>query len=95
MTMKLLPPNSTGTDQITVNGRTYTTTNGTAIDVPDHDADVMRANGWYAPAPGGSGATASRPTNVPRNTVFFDSTLSALIVWDGKTWRNKTTGAAV
>lgn len=95
MTMKLLPPHSTGTDQITVNGRTYSSTNGAAIDVPDHDGFVMAANGWHNVAAGGSGATASRPVNPPRNTTFFDSTVGGLIVWDGAAWRNKTTGAAV
>jgi hypothetical protein len=95
MTMKVLPPNSTGTDTITVNGRTYSTSNGAAIDVPDHDADVMAANGWQRVAGGGSGATAMRPSNPNKGLVFYDSTVGGLIVWDGKAWRNKTTGAAV
>ena len=93
--IRVLPPNTTGTDTITVNGRTYSATAGGFLDVPDFDAAVMLANGWVRGAGGGSGATAARPVKPPVNTVFMDTSLSLLIVWDGKTWRNKITGAAV
>ena len=93
--IRVLPPNTTGTDTITVNGRTYSATAGGFLDVPDFDAAVMLANGWVRGAGGGSGATAARPVKPPVNTVFMDTSLSLLIVWDGKAWRNKITGAAV
>ena len=59
--IRVLPPNTTGTDTITVNGRTYSATAGGFLDVPDFDAAVMLANGWVRGAGGGSGATA-RPS---------------------------------
>jgi len=94
-TTRVLPPNTTGTDMITVNGRTYSAVAGGFLDVPDFDAAVMLANGWIRGALGGSGPTASRPIKPPTNTIFMDTSLSLLIVWDGKAWRNKITGAAV
>ena len=94
-TTRVLPPNTSGIDTITVNGRTYSASAGGFLDVPDFDAAVMLANGWVRGALGGSGATSARPIKPPFNTVFMDTSLSLLIVWDGKVWRNKITGAAV
>ena len=92
---RVLPPNTTGTDTITVNGRTYSAVAGGFLDVPDFDAAVMLANGWVRGALGGSGTTSQRPVNPSINTIYMDTSLSLLIVWDGKKWRNKITGAAV
>jgi len=92
---RMLPPNTTGTDMITVNGRTYAAAAGAFIDVPDFDAVVMAANGWVNASVGGAGTTAQRPVRPAANTVYMDTSLSLLIIWDGKAWRNKITGAAV
>ena len=92
---RVLPPNTTGVDTITVNGRTYSASAGGFLDVPDFDAQVMVANGWVPAAPGGSGTTAQRPVKPPTNTIYMDTSLTLLIIWDGKVWRNKITGAAV
>lgn len=96
MTQRLMPPSS-GSTTITVYGRTYTCAVGSTIDVPDQDAQVMTANGWFAAAAGagGVGATTARPTNPTKGQQFHDSTLGYNIIWDGKTWRNPTSGAAV
>lgn len=94
MTHRLMPP-STGGTSITVNGRAYSCAVGSTIDVPDQDAAVMTANGWLAAAPGGAGATGARPVNPLKGTQFHDATLGYNIIWDGKAWRNPTSGASV
>ena len=95
MLTRVLPPSSTGNASITVNGRTYVTSNGAPLDVPDFDAVVMGANGWKISAPDGVGATAERPARPTSGMRFLDTTLAAVITFDGKVWRNKITGAAV
>lgn len=95
MTMRVMPPADGLHPTITVNGRSYTCALGSTIDVPDADGVVMLHNGWSAAATGGAGATAARPINPPKNTYFHDTTLGFNIVWDGRTWRNPTSGAAV
>jgi len=90
-----MPPADGAHGTITVNGRTYTCALGSAIDVPDQDAAIMRANGWVASTTGGVGATASRPTSPSKCQMFHDSTLGYNIVFDGKVWRNPTSGVAV
>lgn len=54
----------------------------------------MRANGWVTAATGGVGATAARPATPAKNQQFHDTTLGYNIVFDGKVWRNPTSGAA-
>jgi hypothetical protein len=95
-TIRLHAPASGMNNSITVNGRTYTTTPGTPIDVPDFDAFVMLANGWTAIDVGaGVGATALRPNPANKGVTFLDTTIGAHIQYDGKTWRNPITGATV
>lgn len=74
-------------------GRKYTTPVGTPILVPDHDAHVLEANGWFSM--GLAGTTAQRPINPPPKTTYADTTLSAMIFYDGLVWRNQFTGAIV
>ncbi|WP_271024967.1 hypothetical protein [Rhizobium sp. RCAM05973] len=95
MTMRLMPPSNGFNNPITINGRKYTCVADSTVDVPDHDAQVMLANGWIATAGGGAAATASRPVNPPVGTTFHDTTLGKIIVWDGKKWRDYSSGAAV
>ena len=92
--VRVLPP-ATGALSCTVNGRTYTGVVGTPQDVPDFDAMILAANGWQILAAGGSGATAARPVNPAKNTTFTDTTVGAELVYDGKVWRHKVTGASV
>lgn len=99
---RILPPVSLGAQTTKVNGRTYTAAPGTFLDVPDADAQVHAAAGWTKVA--FSGPTGARPTTnasggpygvASRGMFFVDTTLSAVIVFDGATWRNPITGAAV
>lgn len=46
--VSIAPPSNGLFNSITVNGRTYSSTPGVAISVPDFDAALMYANGWYA-----------------------------------------------
>ena len=96
MTQRLMPPADGLHPTITVNGRSYTCALGSTIDVPDQDAFVMMHNGWVEAANGGgAGATAVRPPNPLRGQEFHDTTLGYNIKFDGKVWRNPTSGAAV
>ena len=92
--IRLFPPTSGATSH-TVNGRTYSAAAGTTIDVPDFDAAVLQANGWTAAAPGGVGTTAQRPVNPSKGTQFHDTSLSKVVTWDGKTWRDTSSAASV
>ena len=99
-TVRMIPPNGGDRNPIVVNGRTYTCAANGTIDVPDFDAKIMEANGWH-PATSIStvaettGATAARPVAPPKGHEFCDTTVGAVIRWDGKGWRNKVTGASV
>lgn len=95
MTMRIMPPADGLHGSITVNGRSYSCALGATIDVPDQDGQVMTHNGWTVSATGGAGATVARPANPFKNQQFHDTTLGFNIVWDGKAWRNPTSGAAV
>ena len=83
--------------QHTVNGRVYAASivaQTGFIDVPAHDAATLSANGWVRAENGYVGPTASRPTGyIPKETRYIDTTVGAVIVWDGVAWRNTLTGA--
>lgn len=87
---------------LTVNGRTYICAVGAApLVVPDFDAIVLLANGWIKSAADGAGTTAQRPTANPATGVpaprigfeYFDSTVGAKVIWNGKNWIHHATGA--
>ena len=87
---------------ITVNGRVYTNLIGSApIVVPDFDAFVLLSNGWIQSAANGAGTTAQRPVGNHALGIsppvvgfrYFDSTIGANIIWNGKNWINHATGA--
>jgi hypothetical protein len=97
---RVLPPPSGATQTMSANGRPYSASPGAVLDVLDIDANIMLANGWVCGIP--SGPTTSRPKtrlNAPYDVgpgfLFVDTTLAAVIIWDGATWRNVITGAAV
>jgi hypothetical protein len=101
MTFRMLPPPVLSQQTVVVNGRTYTGQPGAAIDVVDFDAAVLGANGWAKVAL--SGPTSARPSlnqnagppyAASRGLHFYDTSISALIVFDGATWRNPA-GTAV
>ncbi|MCW2285691.1 hypothetical protein M2323_001985 [Rhodoblastus acidophilus] len=99
MNIRMLPPTDVRYQSRTFCGRIYTGAPGVAIDVVDFDAAELSANGWVWIAP--SGPTSSRPAGAlgpypaAPGVHFFDTTLNALIVFDGATWRNPATGTAV
>jgi hypothetical protein len=93
-TIQMHPPGAGKTTTV-VNGRAYTATPGTPIAVPDFDAFELEANGWVVTAAGGTGTTAQRPASPAVNTQYHDTTVGAIVKWDGKAWRNVLTGAAV
>jgi hypothetical protein len=96
-----LNPAVTG-NPVNVNGRIYPpVAPGTVIDVPDFDAACLCANGYTRIAI--SGPTSARPTTnqasgslyyAAPGVTFLDITIGALVVFDGKTWRNPVTGGA-
>ena len=105
--VRMLPPSDGAHASIVIHGRTYTTALAAFADMPDHDAVVAAGNGW-TPVLGMTGgmsaqvgATAARPKHptgdprAARGQVFIDTTLGAVIVYDGTVWRNVLTGAAV
>jgi hypothetical protein len=97
--VRMLPPIQAGAQARSVNGRSYAGAPGSAQDVPEQDAGHLEANGWIRVAY--SGPTIARPTSmlgvnaIQRGGWFFDTTLNAMIVHDGATWRSPINGAAV
>jgi hypothetical protein len=81
-----------------VNGRVYSSTPGHVVDVLDFDAAVLTSNGWIRVA--FSGPTTGRPPISPdgyRASVglpFFDTTVGALLIFDGAAWRSPVDGAS-
>jgi hypothetical protein len=102
MTIRVSPPANAqkGVNPIKVNdapgnpGRTYSCAVGSTLDVVDHDAFVLIANGWHNH--GTVCTTATRPVaGIAKDTHLIDSTLNAVIQWDGTAWRNVLTGNVV
>jgi hypothetical protein len=93
--LRLSPPESGNFGTITVNGRTYSCALGSTIDVVDFDAYVMLGNGWLAMDKNGVGTTAMRPVTPKKGDAFYDTTVGAHIHFDGKVWRNLSSGSAV
>lgn len=99
---RMLAPTNVGAQNMTNNGRPYSAAPGSVLDVVDADAQVLAAAGWVKVA--FSGPTSARPTigapsgpyfTAARGTHFLDTTLNALIVFDGATWRSPISGASV
>src|SRR5712692_8049116 len=102
MTIRMLPT-AGSPPTLTVNGRPYSVSPGSVLDIPDHDAVWAGGNGWE-PAlvnfEGKVGTTAQRPTRqangllLATGTLYLDTTLSVVALWDGAAWRNVLSGAA-
>jgi hypothetical protein len=56
--VNVVPPADGSRNSVTVNGRTYTSTPGTSISVPDFDAEVLLANGWQESFTSSGGGTS-------------------------------------
>jgi hypothetical protein len=90
--IRLMPHGAGKVTTMTANGRLYSCALGATIDVPDFDAQVLTANHWVRVAE--VGTTAQRPATPALHMQFYDTTISALITFDGVVWRGPT-GTAV
>jgi hypothetical protein len=90
MTVQVMPGGSSPTT-VVIFGRTYTCAVGSVITVPDADALVLMANGWIRSAVG-TGTTAQRPATPLVNQTFYDTTVGAVMVFNGKGWARHDTG---
>jgi hypothetical protein len=103
MTTRVLSPATARSPFALNNGQTVAQVPGTYQDVSDSQADQLCANGWLRV--GLVGTTSQRPSSslaaglgagvAQAGTHFFDTTIGALILHDGTTWRNPATGASV
>lgn len=101
----MLPPPATGVGVVSYaqganpitlqSGRVYSAAVGTAVTVPWFDAQVLISNGWTMFG-WGTGPTTSRPTgvNLTQGFMYYDTTVGAMVCYDGVTWRNAS-GTAV
>jgi hypothetical protein len=66
-TINMIPPSDGHHNSISVNGRTYASTSGISIPVPDFDAAVLQANGWTALTvlPSLSSTTVTATSGIP------------------------------
>lgn len=89
-THRLIPP--AGGSKIFYNGRTFDPSLG-GQDVPDFDSNMLQANGWSFVAVSGPTATRHSATTGPyplhTGVRYYDTTISHLVTWDGKNWRNE------
>ena len=94
----IVHPPGTGTSSkspITVNGRRYVPVPGTPQTVPDQDASILCANGWFygsGAVGAATGTTAQRPIAPTIGQNFNDTTVGAMIFWDGIAWRHHLSG---
>ena len=99
---RVLPPSTTRSAQL-VNGRSYDPTAAAYFDVPHQDASVLAANQWTDLGPVGTtsarppvqGPTSGNPHTATRGAMYVDTTIGAVIVFDGATWRSVLAAAAV
>jgi hypothetical protein len=87
---RMLPPPSSGGATIKISGRSASVAVDSYLDVPEHVA--RRLAGWVNC--GQVGATSARPANAKANDHFYDTTLSAVVFYDGAgNWRDPASGA--
>jgi hypothetical protein len=71
-TVNLIPPSDGQHNSISVNGRTYASTPGISIPVPDFDAAVLQANGWaIQPTVPATNSTISTTTGGVAPAYYF------------------------
>ncbi len=95
MMHRMMPPSGPFGNPITLNGTVYSCASGSTIDVVDHVAALLKANGWQMGSDTGADATANRPAKPNVGQTFLDTTLGYVVKWDGKVWRNPSSGVAV
>jgi hypothetical protein len=100
---RMLPPVGGHTVFLPGNGRRYEAADGVPVDVPDFDTAVLgqqgptRSNVWSISCNVPVGATAARPTNPIPGELFLDTTVGAIIAYNGVRgyWINPATGVQV
>ncbi|MDE2398351.1 MAG: hypothetical protein KGM91_23200 [Burkholderiales bacterium] len=80
-------------------GEQFVSTPGTVRDVDEHQLPAFKANGWIVVAQVGTSAERPGSSDIVLHharagSLFVDTHLGALIVFDGRVWRNPMTGAA-
>ena len=99
---RVISPAKAASPITTPGGRSYPQTPGAAYDIGQSDAEFLSANGWQTV--GQVGATSQRPSSnlstagiygAQPGTFYVDTSLNAVIVFDGSGWRSALTGAAV
>jgi hypothetical protein len=91
--VRILPPIAVPYQSMSAYGHAYSAAPGSTVDAPSSHADVLTSNSWIRA--GRSSTTATRPTDQRVGEMIVDTTLGAVVIWDGATWRNPATGAAV
>jgi len=100
--IRVFPPTD-GRSPITVGGRSFSPSAAAYFDVEYPIADALAANGWTKFAQCGAtverppvrGPSSGNPIVASPGAPFVDTTLSAVIMFDGSVWRDVLTGAAV
>ncbi len=94
--VRMFPPPIARNSPITVGSRTYPQDAGSFVDVPIHDMQDLRNNGWTLI--GLVGRTNDRPSPAAASAgirTYIDTKLGLLVVSDGIDWRNPVTGEIV
>jgi len=100
-TVRLLAPPAAGSP-LTLGNQTYYRGGG-YVDAPYQHAATLTANGWTEVGAVGTtserpplrGPSSGDPSVATKGGVYVDTTLSAVICFDGSTWRDPLTGAEV
>jgi hypothetical protein len=90
--VRLLPPTNVQQQKIIVNGRPYAAAPGAVLDAPDFDTAMLCANGFTRVAE--VGPTSARPAKPFKGSHYVDTTVGAIIISDGATWRTVAGAAA-
>lgn len=76
--------------------RRYACASGSTIDVNEDDARILKNIGWIATLPVNAkvGPTSGRAATAKLGELYIDTTLSIVVVCDGKgNWLNSVSGA--
>ncbi|MBI1751868.1 MAG: hypothetical protein HY014_05405 [Acidobacteria bacterium] len=81
------------TGSLTIEGRTYNSVKGAALDVPMEDARILACNGWLLF--GYCGGLEARPAQPRIGEIFVVTPAEQVIQFDGRSWRDVSTGSVV
>jgi hypothetical protein len=101
--LRVFPPAGPATTT-NVNGKNFQAAPGAFLDVDESVAESLVNASWTYATPlnaggrtihGGVGPSSARPTPPVRGQHYLDTQIGADIVYDGQTWRNSLSAAAV